>query len=485
MKRLLLILIVLFTTQICLGAKYFKDLERISTVNGVGIFVRQFDANVKTGGGYFLYFKESNVGITNITGYRIKVASSTTGYFVRMTNGEDFSVDWCGGGSGLNGTLSSLGISQGTADGIWGSGVVNVSNETYDDAAIQYSLTLMESKGFHKIRFSPTVYYIRDGKDLPRVYNYTNDSDNCRFEMEGNCAKIDFIGSGNKSMFRAYPINQTDAETSNQVNPSLLPLVARAFYIHGFIFNGNGNDTALFLGAHYNSEVYHCQFRGNALAIRTEWSHNFTVRQNEFNSYSYAGIYRGIGSWSGANFGNSASHKNYGLENRFYAGSGAYADIITIASSGCVDRDIIHEGHVTDYFNVFDDASSTVVRTYAAENVHIERSVNIAGFKTTLTSGSISLRDFHIDDAFVASGTKTLTDNTTSGYSCIKIENANRLHANTLFGCRSVGIDYVFDYLKDFQSPTTVKNSARWRNGGGFVIPNFSNRVIENQVNVP
>lgn len=149
-------------------ATNFLDLAKTTT--RASQWVQQFDAVTKQGGGYFRYIGTSNVAITNIAGYRIKVANSTTGYFVRVDPLNQFNAAWCGARNVVSPTtLAANGWTQAAADAMWGAGVTNVNTDGYDQAALAYMFSLCTTFPTFVINLEPKNYYVNRTLQIPAV----------------------------------------------------------------------------------------------------------------------------------------------------------------------------------------------------------------------------------------------------------------------------------------------------------------------------
>lgn len=204
MKRLFLILPLLFLTVWINAATNFIDLAK--TIKRQNQWVKQFDSKTKQGGGYFNYINASNVAITNIAGYRIKDPTSSTGYWVRNQPLNEFNPVWCGAlNTAAPTTLAANGWSQAAADAMWGTGVVNVNTDGYDQAALMYSFKLAGTLTRHVINLEPKYFYINRTIELPAVFEY--------LVVNGNFA---FIQSTNSTAYalisRPQPANLADAQ---------------------------------------------------------------------------------------------------------------------------------------------------------------------------------------------------------------------------------------------------------------------------------
>jgi hypothetical protein len=204
MKRLFLLLPLLFLAVWLGAATNFNDLSK--TITKSSQWVQQFESKTKQGGGYFKYINLSNVAITNIAGYRIKVAGSTTGYFVRSEPLNQFNPAWCGAlNTASPTTLAANGWTQAAADAMWGPGLVNVATDGYDQAALMYAFKLCSTFPVMVINMEPKNYYINRTLEIPAVVG--------NLTVNGNFAYIYTTNSTAYSIIsRPQPANLSDAQ---------------------------------------------------------------------------------------------------------------------------------------------------------------------------------------------------------------------------------------------------------------------------------
>ncbi len=185
--------------------KNFWDLASITSYSTHS--VEQFDANtVGKGGGLFKWIAANNAAITNIPGIRIKPTTTTDGYWLREADG-GLHIDWFGV-TNSSATLTSLGINQATADARYGTNLVDVTTATYDQAALQTALTLMEQPGYNSLAFSGRFYHTAKPLELPR---YQVDSGGAKiaygqFKLRGNGAKITATSSYSPTVSKTYSV---------------------------------------------------------------------------------------------------------------------------------------------------------------------------------------------------------------------------------------------------------------------------------------
>jgi len=201
-------------------------------------YVDQFDSNTPfTGGGLFTWVE--NVGaVTTIPGIRIQNVANTNGYWIRQGYEEGLKAEWFG----VNRTTATLAASptpilQATADTRYGAGVVVVSTDTYDRAALRSMFLAAASLSISKVN-TQGVYQINRNVEIPKTIN--------RLDWNGGGAEIRATVATAFSMISVEtPTNEADAQIR----------VDNIYSISNLMLTGNGaiSQTGLDMGPSFGS----------------------------------------------------------------------------------------------------------------------------------------------------------------------------------------------------------------------------------------
>lgn len=273
MKKIISFSIVFLTALHSWAATNFLDLAKSTTRQSQ--WVQQFDSKTKQGGGFFKYYSTSNVGITDIAGYQIKVSGSATGYYKRTDPVNQFNVVWCGAmNTPSPTTLAANGWTQGAADAMWGVGLTDVTVDTYDRTAWAYAMKLMETFGFQVINGEPRNYYFNPRDIQLPVYYAGSPYEENKFIINYNGAH--FFATTNSlthTFFKRVPPSNGDA----------LTFYMRArFIITMGNFYGKGDGSAIDLGASYTTSINDCFFDSLEYGITVKFCLNPSLERNNF-----------------------------------------------------------------------------------------------------------------------------------------------------------------------------------------------------------
>ncbi len=368
MKKIIFLLLIVSGLTGCAFAnqvQYFWDLSK--AVTGQGHNVMTFDKNTSTGGGFFRWVKGSNVGVTNIAGLRIKPTTTTIGWWERVYNGPIDPAFFGTQNVASPSTLQTLGISQGTADTRYGTGVVDVTVDTYDRAAIQFAYNLLGTWPYSSILFSCNTYYVNRANFLPET------------------------STGTPGNFGTYQVNWNGSvfKTTNNNVFSMVSRVVASFADGNLAINygtynfsngsfiGTGDfATGIEFDAGYNCHFDNLRFNNlrNGLVLR--WCLNTQI------SWPRCDVYRkGIAleylTVSGGSNSNSNCHNSFIDHPHLEATHGCDYGLYLLANDGLIVESPIFEQSESGgtYFNYgcyFNYNGNNNVGQFRINNVHLE-----------------------------------------------------------------------------------------------------------------
>jgi len=404
----------------------FWDLKNITSYSSH--YVDQFDVNTPSvGGGYFKWIASNNASITDIAGIRIKPSGTTDGYWLRDYSGP-MQLDWFGTKSS-NQTLTSLGITQGVADTRYGAGVVNVTTDKYDYAAMAFAFKLMESIGYSALEFSPVSYYLNRALNLPR--------------FQVGIAVPEFILRGNGCLLRATAghtgniLQRIPPDQNSALNGGYIEV---RFDISGFNIIGNNatGQTGLLLGPSFNSIITFIDFTNIDRGLNLEFCLNVRVISVKGIPNEY-GIMIDYGSTWGGNNSNSQSNHAQILQCRIFNVAGVTASYYIRGCSGVKLVDCIVEGFAPDYGIYFDYNGSTVVHEITIDNSHVEVACNIAAIYMRGSTGQYNVRN-----VFNQYSQVLVEFDCPNGYPQVNIEKVSYTHPSTTFANKNAGAVWKF-----------------------------------------
>lgn len=337
----------------------FWDLENCTSYSSH--FVDQFDDNTPyTGGGLFTWVE--NVGaVTTIPGIRIQNSANTNGYWIRAGYqsglfAESFGV------TRTASTLSALGISQATADARYGSGVVTVTTDTYDVAALRSMFLAAETLGVTKVNTTGT-YLINDNVEIPNSMR--------RLVWDGGGATIKSTNTNNFILVSTeLPADNGEAQQD----------VENIYTFKDLIFDGDGagTQTGMQVGPSYGSMYTGIHYKDLSMGSR----HLFNLAahfQNIRITDTDIGVQLSSGDddvdvvtyWTGATTENSQCNAATFKNIRGYHGTTGTAIIEIRNANGIVVEDFIMEGAKWEK-GVSLYSVSTTVQNLKLNNVHYE-----------------------------------------------------------------------------------------------------------------
>lgn len=442
--------------------KNFWDLKNITSYSSHTI--DQFDDNtIGIGGGYFKWIASNNTSITDIPGIRIKPTSTTDGYWLRDYQGA-LKVEWFGPRYSSS-TLSSLGITQGVADARYGTGIVNVTTDTYDHAAINYAMKLLETVNYGALEFTPRIHYVNKAIQLPR-YNTANTGSNIsKFYINGNGATIKTTNTNVFNIFDRTPPNQSAALSGGYIE---VRFVINNFFFSGSAPQGSGQ-TCIKLGPSYGSHIQDIEFQAD-VGIHLEFCLNARLENIQGNPTGY-GIKVDFGeSWGGNNSDSQSNHTT--IQNcRMYSVSGCVACYWIRAASGVVLSTNIVEGTGTQYGVKYDTNQSSVVKDFKCIDTHVEVACSVAAVSVRANTGC------YVVDGISSGVAQTLIEfDVPSGYPQITVANISYMESNCKFSNKNGGgiwkfIDCNLGNPPWYGGPSNVHpyaNTAWVTTGGSF-----------------
>lgn len=477
---------------------FFWDLK--GTTAYTDHTVRQHDKNTpNSGGGSFKWVLQNNTSIQDIPGYRIKPTSTTTGYWLRETNGEAFNTDWAGnlntsgqltlGGYGM--TASELTARYGFINSVGtGSNVVTL-NDTYDTAAIKVALNTMFLGLFFSIAFKPSTYYVNSTCWLPRknTNNTFGSLSNVPiFGLYGNGCSILLHSTSSNTMtvFDRLITDQADAE--EQVNSR--------FVIRDFTFQNGKLGRAIHLSATYGSVIDNIYINGYAYGIWIRFGLRNTMSNIETIQCDNVGVFIDTGAvssataagpnypggWPGADVSASNAQSNSAALHFFRAWSSGKSNLRHILINGCsgiVLNEIIMEGNAVTadpaaYGIFFDNRSTGTIKDLTIRRLHLE--VNQGGNgngRKQYQYAAIFLRGSN-NTQVVIDGIYSQYDGVmvdcwnTSGFTNVIIKDICNITTASQFRYTS-GANWLFENCRSF-NPT---DPARWTTTPStYIAPN-------------
>lgn len=230
--------------------------------------------------------------------------------------------------------------------------IVVTANGTDDKAALQAAVDLNRST-------NKTIYTQGNIRLSGQV---TVAKDNYRMRITGYDSKWTSTNTNTFTFLkRTQPTDNSDAN---------IYIIAK-FIIEGIEFIGSSNQTALELGPSYMSAYRDLRFSGMQKGIHLRFALRTVVDNCEAAS-CVNGFTADMGDWAGADNGNSQSNHTTFTNCRVYMPTNGQVAFGIYASSGCVIRDCIIEGHVTTNGIDFDGKNSNMVKDFTVENIHFE-----------------------------------------------------------------------------------------------------------------
>jgi len=438
--------------------RYFQQLENV--VGFSTIYVEQFDVNTpNSGGGVFKWVPSSNIGVANITGLRIKPLATTAGYWLRDYSGP-LHVNWFGVRND-NQTLTALGITQPVADARYGAGLVTVSTDTYDTAAIKYVFKLMETPGYNAVEFGNGTYWVGSSIELPRFQTGVTVP---MFTIRGNGCIVRHTASFIGTTFNRIPPNQSAALNGGYI--------ASRFFISGFSFIGTGASTAIRLGPSFSSQLSDIEFTEVDYGIRLEFCLNARLT-NIMGIPNLYGIYLDYGGvWGGNNSDSQCNHTQI-RQCRIFNTNTVIASMFIRGASGVSIKDSIVEGFSPQYGIYFNSDSSTVVKDFTIENTHVETTCTAAAFYIRASDGQYS-----ISKVFNQYAQTLIEFDVPSGYPQLNVDKISWTHPSTKFANKNAGGVWKFTECQLGEAPWETSpaayhpyNSSAWLAGGGYFQP--------------
>lgn len=449
--------------------KYFTDL--VNSKAYTTHTVDRFDSNATSGGGVFKWIDQSNVGITEITGFRVKPNSTTAGYWERQIDNAEPSIGWFGtiNTSGQL-TLAGYGFTQAQINSKWVGIPANtiLTTDTYDTAAIKYAFWVMYNfNGFQNMSFESKNYFLTSSCELPfsHVLN-GGGGDISNYVLKGNGC---WIGD------HSTAVTAFDYFTSRTPTPAVAEQwQTKRYDISGFKFNGSGSysgsgKAAILLGESYSSYIHDNHFEFLDIGIKNRFSMNTTIKRNSFTTCYTSGIYITYGDdYGGANTLTCSNHCLVEKNRYFGTGSTNCIFIWVEAASGTVIDGNIFEGATTGagkHFVKFDSRGSTTCNELTIRNSHIERpTFNNQAFIYIRTSTFATV----IDNPFTQyAGTLVETESVGGGYPEIHLRNIAFIQPNTkLKGNATTRWIFLHNRLPNGLGPITNETNMRYSADG-------------------
>lgn len=249
-------------------AHYQTLLDLKKSTTKANHLINRFHTSSPYGGGWFMWQKGSNVGVTEIPGIVVKPSTGTEGYWIRQEylNGQPFTPEMFGA-SCTQSTMLAQGWSQADATACYPGITVTVGTDSADTVAIQamfnamFAVSNSTNSQVKTCTFSGRDYFLSKACTIPRFPGTMPDNSPnrmVRFVINGNGARIRPLTTQTFAFFQSEISSAADNE-NGQADRNI---TIRDFTFDGASAGSGGTSYCLKLYGGTNNKIEGCHFKG-------------------------------------------------------------------------------------------------------------------------------------------------------------------------------------------------------------------------------
>ena len=443
------------------------DLKRSTTK--ANHLISRFHTSSPNGGGWFIWQKGSNAGITEIPGIIVKPVALTDGYWIRQEylQGIPYTPEMFGAAS-YQGTMLAQGWTQSDANTVFQGMTVTVGTDTADTVAIQamfnamFNVSSTANSDIKACNFSGRDYFLNKACTMPRFPGDTSGTTApgrmVRFVLEGNGARIRPLTTQNFALFQSEILSDVDNENKQ---------ADRNITIQNFTFDGvagsGGTSYCLKLYGGTNNIIRSCHFKGCDYGLWCGFVINNIIDTCFAQHNSTCGYYIGIN--GGANSGQSNCTRITMCKST-QQGVNRKGFIIDNSNNVELNGITLEGAHKYGIQLVY---TGTTVNTFKASNIHWES-----------LPGSTLLYNERVHQVildYIESGSPNtvLVESNPSVDVFYYISNIGYPQTGVKFAHRGnpdATSFWFFNNVAAFNN--TIKDAANWVTTSGYSVPNFA-----------